>query len=353
MRKDMLTLEEANTAARLTDVAALLTDYADMRQGDPAQPLVRADIQALPGPYAPPQGALLLARQSTQPVGCVAIRPLDADTCELKRLYVTPSERGSGLGRRLCIAIMRLARRHGYLRMRLDAVPSMDTARPLYATLGFERIPPYWENPNPGTWYFEIDLAAWCAQGADNERYLKHVHTGLGITETHITTQALKENPESTTLSPIAPDMYARTQRLAEHVIPDWQAMLAHARRDGISLQLVSAFRSVEYQAGLIAQKCQQGRRLEDVLTVNAVPGYSEHHSGRAVDVSCEACDPLSEAFEKTATFAWLQREAGTHGFHMSYGCNTPSALVYEPWHWAWQGTAQGTACETTDSPVY
>ncbi|WP_201403081.1 GNAT family N-acetyltransferase [Kaistia sp. 32K] len=117
------------------------------------------EIASMPGKYAPPGGELLLARAASGlPLGCVGLRPLDAEICEMKRLYVAPDGRGLGVGRALVDALVAEARRIGYREMRLDTLPSLGAALALYGKTGFRRIEPYYATPIEGTVFLAKDL---------------------------------------------------------------------------------------------------------------------------------------------------------------------------------------------------
>lgn len=154
----MLEISVATSRPDLESVRALFLEYAGSLGFDLGFQGFEAEVSGLPGAYARPGGSLLLAREDGRPVGCVALRALEGETAELKRLYVRPEARGGGLGRRLAEAALDEAVRLGYRRVRLDTVPSMGAARVLYRSLGFREIEPYRANPVPGTAYLELEL---------------------------------------------------------------------------------------------------------------------------------------------------------------------------------------------------
>lgn len=152
-------IEPAVGADDIESVRGLFLRYAESLGFDLCFQGFDHELAALPGQYAPPAGRLLLARSADgTPSGCVGLRQLDAETCEMKRLYVAGESRGLGLGRLLAQTIIVEARAAGYRRMRLDTLPTMTEAARLYEMLGFREIEPYYENPVAGARFLELDL---------------------------------------------------------------------------------------------------------------------------------------------------------------------------------------------------
>lgn len=115
-----------------------------------------------------------------------------------------------------------------------------------------------------------------------------------------------------------------------------WTHLRGAALRDGVVLEAISGYRSHDYQLGIFERKRARGLGVDEILAVNAAPGYSEHHSGLALDIGAPDEPPAEESFERTSAFAWLRDNAGGHGFVMSYPRDNPHGIVYEPWHWCW-----------------
>jgi ribosomal protein S18 acetylase RimI-like enzyme len=153
-------LEPVRSAADIEAVAGLFAAYAESLGIDLTFQGFEAELASLPGDYAPPEGELLLARLSGgKPAGCVGIRPLDGDMCEMKRLYVPPAARGLGLGKALAVAIIAKAVELGYREIRLDTFPSMTAAIGLYKAAGFRIIPPYYDNPISGAIFMALRIS--------------------------------------------------------------------------------------------------------------------------------------------------------------------------------------------------
>jgi ribosomal protein S18 acetylase RimI-like enzyme len=150
----------AGAAADLDAVRALFRAYADGIGVDLGYQDFATELAMLPGKYAPPAGALLLARDAAgAPIGCVALRPMAADgCCEMKRLYVAPAARGLGLGRALLDATLAEAARLGYREIRLDTLPAMTEAIAMYRRHGFTPIAPYYDGAPAGTLFLARGL---------------------------------------------------------------------------------------------------------------------------------------------------------------------------------------------------
>ena len=151
-------IDQARIPDELAEVRALFLEYADSLGFDLEFQGFREELAALPGEYALPDGALLIARDGGRAVGCVALRRIDEHTCEMKRLYIRPEGRGRGLGRALAAAVIGEARGRGYRAMRLDTAPTMTEAIELYRSLGFASIGPYRHNPIDGALFMELSL---------------------------------------------------------------------------------------------------------------------------------------------------------------------------------------------------
>ena len=156
--EEMLEIRPAIYPEDLHTVKRLFREYAESLGFDLDFQDFDAEMERFPGNYAPPAGKILVAEQSGSIVGCVALRPLSESLCEMKRLYVRPSGRQKGGGRKLAERIILEAKRMGYRAMRLDTVPDMKQAIRLYKELGFKQIPPYCYNPIPGALFFELEL---------------------------------------------------------------------------------------------------------------------------------------------------------------------------------------------------
>lgn len=163
----------------------------------------------------------------------------------------------------------------------------------------------------------------------------QQIHQDLGIPADYGQQNDLPYYVEAAELIEIGPNLVGRMQSLTPEAAVQWQQMVEAASTAGIRLLIVSGFRSFEYQAQLVRNKLDDGQSIDDILKVNAAPGFSQHHTGRAVDIATPGSRPLTEEFENSDGFAWLQENAAEFGFSMTYPRDNPFGFVYEPWHWA------------------
>lgn len=167
---------------------------------------------------------------------------------------------------------------------------------------------------------------------------LDQLHAELGIPPEHTEERGLICFPECKELVEYTDEIDTKDHFLHPSAKQSWLDMRETARNDGITIYVISAFRSYEYQANIIRRKLKRGDRIEDILKINTAPGYSEHHTGKAIDIGTPGSEALSEEFERTAAFAWLQNNAARFSYRLSYPRNNPMGIIYEPWHWFFTG---------------
>ena len=164
---------------------------------------------------------------------------------------------------------------------------------------------------------------------------LRELHIELGIDVNYGQDTGLQPFNEASELVPVGPNLVGHMQRLTPAAAQQWAKMIAAATTDQILLLIVSGFRGVDYQADLIRKKISAGQQISDILEVNTAPGFSEHHTGQAVDIATPGSRPLTEDFENTEAFQWLTANAAEFGFSMTYPRDNPWGITYEPWHWS------------------
>ncbi len=175
------------------------------------------------------------------------------------------------------------------------------------------------------------------------EDQISSIHQDLGIPENYPELYQLPLRHEESDLVEIGADIYGRKRRLSREAAPAWRSMRKNAHGDGVVLELVSAFRSVEHQRAIFLRKLGSGETVESILQVSAAPGYSEHHTGRAVDITTSGFEPLVEAFDRSEAFHWLAINALRFDFRMTFPRDNESGIAYEPWHWTHAaGTTDG-----------
>ena len=163
---------------------------------------------------------------------------------------------------------------------------------------------------------------------------IRKMHEQLGIPSDYGSSRGLTLQTVPTDLVDIGLDIFGRSQQLCPQAAAAWQAMKQAAASDAIVLQVVSAFRSPGYQVEVIERSLARGDSIMDILQRVAAPGYSEHHTGCALDVTSPGFEAVEAEFEQSAAFAWLTTHAAEFRFRMSFPRDNPHGVIYEPWHW-------------------
>jgi zinc D-Ala-D-Ala carboxypeptidase len=161
----------------------------------------------------------------------------------------------------------------------------------------------------------------------------------LQISLALVTARSLVLHPEAEELVLAELGENGREHILIPAAAAAWRQLSTAARSDRVIIRIVSAFRSVERQAEIVRDKLARGLSLEAILCVSAPPGYSEHHTGRAVDLTTEGLPPLELEFEQSVAFRWLSDNAHTYGFFLSFPRENRYGYAYEPWHWCFKPT--------------
>jgi D-alanyl-D-alanine carboxypeptidase len=168
-------------------------------------------------------------------------------------------------------------------------------------------------------------------------QYLTKINTDLGINIQDQINRGLKLFPLATNCIETGLDFYKRIPKLQPVVIEAWNNMVQSALNNNIELYICSAFRDYEYQVNLIKRKLAQGMDINNIIKVLAPPGFSEHHTGCAIDIISSEMQELDESFEDTKAFEWLTQHAKEYNFFMTYPRDNIYGVIYEPWHWCYR----------------
>lgn len=278
---------------------------------------------------------MLMAEDSGYEKHVIASIGIDLDLREISGFFLDPACTTGILGPRMIIAVERLAVQFGILDLSISCRPPLTG---LLESCGYlsQRTQQAEEQGSNGK-------AEWSMHRSFPRRQTRYSRcicswlVQLGITQEYGRIHRIGLQQEAARLQSIGSDIYGRTQRMFPAAAQAWQSMRQQAAGDGIELQAVSAFRSVSYQSEILQRKLDKGMAIEDILAVSAAPGFSEHHTGRAIDITTPGFQVLEEEFEKSTAFEWLQEHAAKFGFRMSFPPGNRHKVAYEPWHWAWR----------------
>lgn len=272
---------------------------------------------------------LLLAEKQGR---LLAAAGIDLDRAEFSELIFPCARPDQDLFTCLVVATERLAARFGLQQLTITPVPAAERQfRALgYTTAGAAATLAEALSTGPRLCLQRSLRRRQTAYG----RRVRALGAELGIPVDYGRRRRLALQPEAPRLSRIGKDVFGREQQLAPRAAMAWQHMQTAAAAQGIELQAVSAWRSVSYQCEVLRRKLAKGLSMKEILQVSAAPGFSEHHSGCAIDITTPGCAVLEEAFEQSPAFSWLQRHAREFSFRLSFPRHNRHQLAYEPWHW-------------------
>jgi len=272
-----------------------------------------------------PDGALLLAIDDRILTGMAAI---DLDHARLLAMYLDPQRARADAARRLIDEVESCARAFGIQRLNCTVKPQ---AWAFMERMGY-RATGLPDDNQP------VELSKRLLDDADDwHQQIARLHRELGISPNYGVKHRLRIVPDATRRISIGLDIFSRDTELSPEAAEAWKAMHADARRHDIDLKPVSGYRSLHYQAELVRKKLAGDQPIERILKVTAAPGYSEHHSGNALDLTAPGITPLTQEFSMSRAYEWLKGQARIYGFHESYPNHNRHGLEWEPWHWAFR----------------
>lgn len=315
---DSIKIRPARNAEIPTLAKLILNQLPDMMAGKKRPDNIESQLSLLI-----PDQSLIVATIGNKLAGLAAV---DLDRCQVMACYLDPSTASPETPRQLFRAAEKLALSYG--------------ARALYCTSkkqvsGFMEAMGY--KPEDGADGSSGRMVKDLLERAKPElKALLAQLDKLGLPKDYGVKHRMRLIPEAATLIPAGRDIFDRDQRLTPAAAAAWERMKTAAAGRGVELQLVSAFRAVSYQANLIQRKLDEGQSIRKILSTSAAPGYSEHHSGRAIDLTTPGQKPLNEVFSETKAYEWLRSNAGIYGFRESYPRNNRHRIQWEPWHWCY-----------------
>ncbi len=285
--------------------------------------------------------ALILATRGRHLAGLIAV---GLDRAQILACYLDPKVAGPDTTARLFEAAEQLALSFGMRTLHCEAKAKVSG---FVGKLGYQpadREPAGRDTVVLGKNLLDIATA--------DQRRLLVLQDELGIPEDYGVKHRLRLTPVVERLVSVGADIFGRDQRLQREAAEAWRFMRTGASQHGIELQLVSAYRAVNYQASIVRRKIEAGEPIGEILKTSAAPGYSEHHTGRAIDISTPGSRPLQAEFGDTPAYRWLKANAGTYGFHESYPMGNRHGIEWEPWHWCYRRQAASERKETPQFAV-
>jgi len=277
-----------------------------------------------------PDEALLLAIEDRELAGMAA---LDLDHARMLALHLDPHRASAQAARKLIQAVEETAKSFGIARLHCTV---KSQAWAFMERLGYQTDGmPAAQEP--------VALSRDLRQTeTPYERQVRELHRQLDIPADYGVRHRLRLVPELTERVSIGLDIFDRKAELSAPAAKAWTRMREDASRHDVQLQPVSAFRGVNYQANLIRRKREANESITQILRVSAAPGYSEHHSGNAIDLGTPGFTPLTREFAETRAYQWLRARAGLYGFHESFPDKNRHCLDWEPWHWCYRSPKTG-----------